>query len=90
MSNPENNNMTSNENYQQRLDRQVSNLIDAWWNGLSKDDLLEFIRDNKAITADMLRALFREQSVVIYSDLTFSTASNKAQVDFNGESSVQE
>ena len=80
----------SNENYQQRLDRQVSTLIDEWWNGLSKGDLLEFIRDNKAITADMLRSLFREQNVVIYSDLTFSTNTNKAQVDFNGESGKEE
>lgn len=83
-------NNATNENYQQRLDRQISTLIDQWWNNLSKDDLLEFLRDNKNITADMLRALFKEQNVVLYSDLAFSTRTNKAQVDFNGESNISE
>ena len=87
MENTNNNNVsTSNENYQERLDRQVSSLLADWWNGLTKQDLLEFIRDNKSITADMLRSLFKEQGVVICSGLAYSTETNKAQIDFNGES----
>jgi len=81
-------NISSTDNYKERLDRKCSELIDEWWNTLSKDDLLEFIRDTKSITADQLRVLFKNENVQIRANFLFMTATNQAQLDFNGNPSM--
>lgn len=84
--------MANNEirgNYQQRLDQQLSELVDKWWNTLSKEDLLEYIRDTRSITADQLRTLFRNENVHLRANFLFMTSNNQAQMDFNGNPNAE-
>ena len=73
------------DNYRNRLNQLITETTNKWFDSLSKEDLLDLIRETESITADFLKTLFRNENVVILGGYTFSTADANTSVTFNGD-----
>lgn len=75
--------MENRKTYLQKLNAALTEVQSNWWNSLSKEELLDFIRDNEHITADLLRSIFATQELVIVGKTSFNTDSAETAIDFN-------
>ncbi len=72
--------------YISRLNNSLSSVITEWWKGLSKEELLEYIRSMPDITADAIRQLFEQSDITINIGTAFMTAQSTAEADlFNND-----
>ena len=74
-----------NGNYRERLNALITKTTNDWFNSMSKEDLLDFLRETETITADFLRTILRNEGVVIMGGYSFATAEERSTVNFNGD-----
>ena len=76
-------NTNTNLTYAQKLDEQISESIKAWWTGLSKEEILEYLAGQPSVTADTLRDMISNMNSVLAFDVRFSSNALEAAVDFH-------
>lgn len=74
---------TVGSNYSDKMNELMSATINEWWEGLSKDDLLDYIAGQPTLTADVLRTIFNNSGSILAFDMRFDSATGKAVVDFH-------
>lgn len=72
--------------YAPKLDKAMQESMNAWFNKLSKPELLQFLMDREDVTADHLRDMLKHEKVVLGFGLQYSVAEDKARADFGVES----
>ena len=77
---------TQNINYKEKLDSSLSGAMKAWWDSLTKEELLAFIGYTEAFTADTLRQLFASEDIAFMAQMVFSTKNKNAATNFNAGS----
>lgn len=70
-------------NYESKMNNALSEAIADWWKSLTKEELLDYLREQPAITADVLRALIANNDSVLAFDIRFATAPMVAVTDFH-------
>lgn len=73
------------EGYAPKLDIIMSEGISQWWNGLSKNELLQYIAAQPNITADDIRRILANENTVLEFGAKFATASCDAVTNFYDE-----
>lgn len=73
------NNETS---YESKLDVLVTRAAQDWWNGLTKEEILKYLADQKSVTADTLRAMIGNNNAILAFDIRFAANSCEAVADF--------
>lgn len=76
-------NNAEGSNYAVKMDRLMSNAMKEWWNSLSKDEILQYLHDQPAVTADNLRRMLADVDTVLAFDVRFSTDESAAATDFH-------
>lgn len=56
--------------------------VSAWWNQLSKEELVNFISDNPYITADTLRQMITNSNVKLMFNVKYDSVTNMSAVNF--------
>lgn len=69
--------------YQEKLDNRLTEVMDAWWLGLSKEELLEFMADLEDVTADSLRGILTEVDCTIAFRQAYSLTAKASTASFN-------
>lgn len=74
--------MNETQNYTTAINAVASEAINNWWQNLSKEDLLSFLRDNPYVTADTLRTMVRASGVQLSFSVAFDTTADSSSVCF--------
>lgn len=69
--------------FEQKMNEIMTHAYQEWWNGLTKEELLDYMAAQKDITADILRNMFSTLDINLSIDTMFSTSQAVAQVDFS-------
>lgn len=77
-----NNQFGSGDGYMKKMDAGLSGAISTWWNGLSKEEILDYLRDQPQVTADSLREMLANMNCALAFGVTFSTTTKGAITDF--------
>lgn len=76
-------NQTENVNeYATKLDKGFTQAVEAWWNGLSKHEVLTYLDEQPTITADQIREMLANENCTLSFGVQFSVASKEAYTDF--------
>lgn len=70
------------QNYQEKLSNVVQDSLNKWFKGLSKEELLQYIADRPAITADMLRDMMQSYDMTIGFGTMYNTVQGQTSVFF--------
>ena len=81
----ENSTFENSGGYGPKIDRVITEAVKGWWNNLSKDELLQFIKEQPSITADNIRNMMANENSNLIFGVTFSTATEDACADFVGK-----
>lgn len=76
---------SNNTNYAKKMNDAVTVAMKQWWEGLSKEEILAYLADQPAVTADALRKMLANTEAVLGFDIKFSTVSNAAVTTFHTE-----
>lgn len=71
--------------YTQKINEQLTIAFTNWWNNLTKDEILDYLRNQPTVTADSLRSLMSETNTQLVFNACFDTNDNSASIDFNEE-----
>lgn len=75
--------MAGNGNsYATKLDEFMKKSASAWFEGLSKVELLQFLQDRPDISADDLRGMLKRENVTLGFGVQFTLADGNAVADF--------
>jgi len=74
---------SNNNNYASKMDACMTKSMSEWFNGLSKEELLDYLAGQPAVTADTIREMLSTMNCVLAFDIRFSTASGEAVTDFH-------
>lgn len=80
--NNENGGIQNSGGYAPKMDNSLGAAVAAWWGGLTKDELLDYLRDQPDVTADVLRNMLANENCVLSFGLSFSTATQDAVTNF--------
>lgn len=69
--------------YATKMDSALTEAVKAWWEGLSKEDLLQFMQEQSDITADHIRAMLSNEQCNMIFGVAFSLATLDAAADFH-------
>ena len=72
----------NSDNYDARLRAVLKAGIAEWFKGLSKEDLLQFLADRPAITADVLRDMMANYNLTVGFGTVFNTKNEEALAVF--------
>lgn len=81
------NNMIRNNGggYAPKMDNALTKAIADWWQGLSKDEILEYLREQPDVTADILRNMLANENCKLSFGVSFSAATHQSVADFYKE-----
>lgn len=68
--------------YAPKMDTATTKAISDWWNNLSKAELLEYLAEQPAVTADNIRNMLANENCTLAFGITFSAATMQAVTDF--------
>ena len=75
--------MAGNGNtYATKLDEAMKKSTSAWFDGLTKVELLQFLQDRPDISADDLRGMLRRENVTLGFGVQFTVSDGNAVADF--------
>ena len=69
------------EAFQEKLNKQVNDALDQWWNSMSKDELLDYIKSQPQIDADYLRTMLKNEGIQIQFGTTYNAAEKTASTE---------
>lgn len=68
--------------YAPKMDAYLSKAIEEWWKGLSKEELLDYLREQPTVTADNLRNMLANENCKLSFGVAFSAATHQSITDF--------
>lgn len=68
--------------YAPKMDAVLTKAVEEWWNGLTKDELLEYLREQPNVTADNLRNMLANENCKLAFGISFSAATLQSVTDF--------
>lgn len=71
--------------YQSKLDEAVANTMKAWWDSLSKEELLTYMAEQPGIDANFIRRMLADANCVMGIGVKFSMTSKEAISNFHAE-----
>ena len=71
------------DNYAPKMEESLTQSISEWWKNLTKSELLAYLADQPAVTADHLRQMLANEQCVLNVGVTFAIANNEATADFH-------
>lgn len=71
--------------YSQKLNEALTAQLTAWWEGLSKEELLAYLAEQEDLTADGIREMLAAVNVNLDFGVDFSLANKTATVDMTAE-----
>lgn len=83
MANTPNFQSQSGSGYRQKMDTIAQEAFSKWWNGLTKQELLDYIAEQPSLTADVLRQMLADEQAVLSFGMSFHVANNQAVTDFH-------
>lgn len=69
--------------YAQKMDEIATKALAEWWNGLSKEELLQYLADQPALTADELRKMLGSVNTTLAFDISFALTNQEAHTNFH-------
>lgn len=69
--------------YAIKMDDIMTKSMNEWWEGLSKEELLKYIEEQEAITADHIRTMMKSVNGVLAFDVRYGLSGSMAAVDFH-------
>lgn len=69
--------------YDSKMNQVLTEAITSWWSGLSKEELLQYLQEQPAVTADMLRSMLANEQVTMGLGVQFSVNNLCATADFH-------
>lgn len=75
--------MGNSPDYATKMDKTLTEAVQAWWKGLSKEDLLNYMYEMPDITADHIRSMLSNEQCNLLFGVAFSLATLDAQADFH-------
>ena len=76
-----------NGDYEEKMNSVLTDAFNAWWNSLTKEELLNWMLEQQSITADAIRDLFKNEGCNLKVGAHFSLEQGKAVADF-GDSGI--
>lgn len=74
--------LANNSGYAPKMDKTFTSAVKSWWESLTKEELLDYLRDQPAMTADVIRNMLANEQCVLAFGVKFSTSSQDAITDF--------
>ena len=71
--------------YTSKINANLTQALTSWWNNLSKEEILEYLKNQPSVTADSLRKLFADTNTQLVFSTSFETNSSSASADFSEE-----
>jgi len=93
MVNVEENSVMSNTpetGYARRMEPIMRKAMMEYYNSLSKEELLEYMRDQPGITADIIRGMLGSVRAQLYFGVTLDTSRKVTNVSFTSEDTIEE
>lgn len=76
-------NVNVGNNYAGKMDVLMTRALQEWWRGLTKEEILNYLAEQKCVTADDLRNMIGNNSAVLAFDVRFSSNNLEAVTDFH-------
>lgn len=74
-----------NNGYQSKLDQAMADTMRAWWEGLSKEELLTYMAEQPQIDANFIRQMLSNANCIMGIGVKFSMTSKEALSDFHSD-----
>ena len=71
--------------YAEKLDKVLTSGVTNWYNNLSKQELLDFMKDRPDITADAIRSMMANSNIALGFATQFNTVTKSATSQFEEE-----
>jgi hypothetical protein len=71
--------------YADKMNEIATKAFTEWWNSLSKEELLQYLADQPALTADELRKMLGAVNTTLAFDISFALKSQEAHTNFHTE-----
>ena len=68
--------------YAPKMDSYLTKAIEEWWKGLTKDEILDYLREQPTVTADILRNMLANENCKLSFGVSFSAATHQSVTDF--------
>lgn len=78
------NGINNSGGYAPKMDNSLSDAIKNWWCSLSKNEILDYLRDQPDVTADALRNMLSNENCALAFGVQFSASTMDAVTDFYG------
>ena len=69
--------------YAAKLDQIAAAAYKSWWEGLTKEEILDYLRDQPQVTADNIRNMLANENCVISIGMAFDVSTHEAVADFH-------
>ena len=71
--------------YAPKMDQALTKAVSDWWNSLDKNEILDYLRDQPDVTADILRNMLANENCKLSFGISFSAATHQSVTDFYKE-----
>lgn len=68
--------------YENKINEGLTNALKAWWNSLTKEEILQYLASQETVTADTLRGLMADTNTELVFGMCFNTKALNADVNF--------
>lgn len=60
------------QSFQENLNARIQESLNAWWNSLTKDEILDYLKGQPQITADYLRTMLSNEGITLQFGTSFN------------------
>ncbi|MCM1234392.1 MAG: hypothetical protein NC489_30190 [Ruminococcus flavefaciens] len=71
------------QNYASKMDQALKDMVSAWWDNLTKEEILTYLLEQPSITADHLRNMLANEQCLMNFEVRFSVAGRDATANFH-------